>query len=274
MKRAPVPGASTENDPDLLIPAARLAGRPLLLLLDVDGTLAPIAPHPTLAHVPDSTRRLIAALTATPGVTVVLVSGRAAPDAKRLVGVERVWTVGNHGAEIIAPNGDVTVDAEVSRYAESMTQTAQTLEPLLARIPGVIVENKTWTLSVHYRAADERVVPRLRDMVNGVAAQHGLKVTEGKMVLEIRPPVRVDKGTAVERIARDLGAFSSDASVLFAGDDITDEDAFRFLRQNHPRAVTIHIGESVDTAAEFTLPATEQLRALLERLARTAGVSQ
>ena len=105
MKRAPVTGASTENDPDLLIPAARLAGRPLLLLLDVDGTLAPIAPHPTLAHVPDNTRRLIAALAATPGVTVVLVSGRAAPDAKRLVGVERVWTVGNHGAEIIAPNG-------------------------------------------------------------------------------------------------------------------------------------------------------------------------
>ena len=274
MKRAPVTGASTENDPDLLIPAARLAGRPLLLLLDVDGTLAPIAPHPTLAHVPDNTRRLIAALAATPGVTVVLVSGRAAPDAKRLVGVERVWTVGNHGAEIIAPNGDVTVDAEVSRYAESMAQTARTLAPLLSRIPGVIVENKTWTLSVHYRAADERGVPRLRDLVTGVAAQHGLEVTEGKKVLEIRPPVRVDKGTAIERLAQDLGMFSGDASVLFAGDDITDEDAFRFLRQNHPRAVTIHIGESVDTAAEFTFTAPEQLRALLERLARTAGVSQ
>jgi len=274
MKRAPVTGASTENDPDLLIPAARLAGRPLLLLLDIDGTLAPIASHPTLAHVPDNTRRLIAALAATPRVTVVLVSGRAASDAKRLVGVERVWTVGNHGAEIIAPNGDVTVNPEVSRYAESMARTAQTLEPLLSPIPGVIVENKTWTLSVHYRAADERVVPRLRDVVEGVAAQYGLRVAEGKKVLEIRPPVRVDKGTAIERLAQDFDAFSSDASVLFAGDDITDEDAFRFLRQNHPRAVTIHIGESADTAAEFTFPATEQLRALLERLARTAGVSQ
>ena len=274
MKRAPATGASTNYDPDLLIPAARLAGRPLLLLLDVDGTLAPIAPHPTLAHVPPSTRGLIAALVAMPGVTVVLVSGRAAPAARRLVGVEGVWTVGNHGAEIIAPNGAVTVDPEVSRYAESMARTAQTLEPLLSPMAGVILENKTWTLSVHYRAANERVVPRLRGVVEGVATEHGLRVTEGKKVLEIRPPIRVDKGTAVERLAQDLGAFSGDASVLFAGDDVTDEDAFRFLRQNHPGAVTIHIGEGVDTAAEFTFPTTEQFQALLERVARTAGASR
>ena len=274
MKRAPATGASTKNDPDLLIPAARLVGRPLLLLLDVDGTLAPIAPLPTLAQVPASTRRLIAALAATPGVIVVLVSGRAAHDARRLVGVEGVWTVGNHGAEIIAPNGAVTVDSEVSRYAESMARTAQTLEPLLSPMAGVILENKTWTLSVHYRAADERVMPRLRGVVEGVAAEHGLKVTEGKKVLEIRPPIRVDKGTAIERLAQDLVALSGDASVLFAGDDVTDEDAFRFLRQNHPRAVTIHIGDGVDTAAEFTFPTTEQLRALLERVARIAGASQ
>ena len=274
MKRAPATGAPTENDPDLLVPAARLAGRPLLLLLDVDGTLAPIAPLPTLAHVPPGTRSLIAALAATPGVTVGLVSGRAAQDARRLVGVAGVWTVGNHGAEIIAPNGAVTVDTEVSRYAESMARTAQTLEPLLSPMAGVILENKTWTLSVHYRAADERVVPRLRSVVERVATEHGLRVTEGKKVLEIRPPIRVDKGTAIERLVQDLGALSGDASVLFAGDDVTDEDAFRFLRQNHPRAVTIHIGEGIDTAAEFTFPTTEQLRALLERVARTAGASQ
>ena len=274
MKRAPAPGASTENDPDLLIPDARLAGRPLLLFFDVDGTLAPIAPQPTLARVPDSTRRTLAALVAMPAVIVGLVSGRAARDAKRLVGVEGVWTVGNHGAELIAPNGDVTVDPDVSRYAESMARTAQSLEPLLSPIAGVVLENKTWTLSVHYRAADERVLPGLREIVEDVAEKHGLRVTDGKKVIEIRPPIRIDKGTAIEQLTQNLGGLASDASVLFAGDDVTDEDAFRFLREHHPHAVTICIGHGADTAAEFTLRNTEQLRALLERIVRAGGRGQ
>jgi len=271
MTGVPAAGGSPESDVERLLAAGRLAGRPLVLLLDVDGTLAPIVAQPMLARVPDATRRVIASLVTRPGVIVILVSGRAAHDARRVVGVERVWTVGNHGAEVIDPNGDTAVDPEVSRYAEAMARTAQTLEPLVAAITGVILENKTWTLSVHYRAADDRVVPRLRGVVDGVAAQHGLLVTEGKKVLEIRPPVAVDKGTAISRLVRDLGGFSNNASVLFAGDDVTDEDAFRFLREKHPLAVTVHIGDGVDTAAEFTFQDTDRLRALLERLAREAG---
>ena len=269
MTRAPVTDGSFESKLDGLI-AARLTGRPLVLSFDVDGTLAPIAAHPALAQVPEATRRIIATLVTRPGVIVLLVSGRAAGDAKRVVDVERVWTVGNHGAEVIDPNGDISVDPAVSRYAEAMARTAQTLEPLIGAIRGVLLENKTWTLSVHYRAADERVVPRLREIVEGVAAQHGLIVTKGKMVFEIRPPVGVNKGTAISRLVGDLGGFGHGASVLFAGDDITDEDAFRSLREHHPAAVTICIGDRPDTAAEFTFGDTDQLRALLERVARAA----
>ena len=173
-----------------MIPAARLAGRPLLLLFDVDGTLAPIVAHPTLAHVPDAR---VASLQ-----SLVDEAGRNGRSRLRTSGTRRAsdWSAssasgpsGNHGAEIIDPNGDITVDPEVSRYAESMARTAQTLEPLLSPIRGVMLENKTWTLSVHYRAANERVVPRLRGVVEGVATEHGLSVTEGKKVLEIRPPL-------------------------------------------------------------------------------------
>ena len=271
MTRVPAVGGSRESDLDQLLAARRLAGRPLMLLLDVDGTLAPIVVHPALAQVPDATRRIIASLVTRPGVIVILVSGRAAHDAKRMVGVERVWAVGNHGAEVIDPGGNTTVDSEVARYAEPMARTALTLEPLVAAITGVILENKTWTLSVHYRAADERVVPRLRDIVEGVATRNGLVVTEGKKVLEIRPPVAVDKGSAISRLLHDLGGLGTDGSVLFAGDDITDEDAFRFLREHHPAAVTIHVGDRADTAAEFTFPDLDQLRELLEHLAGEAS---
>jgi trehalose-6-phosphatase len=251
MTRVPAAGGSRESDVHQLLTAGRLARRPLVLLLDVDGTLAPIVVHPALAQVPDATRRVIASLVTRPRVTVILVSGRAAHDAKRMVGVERVWAVGNHGAEVINPSGDTTVDPEVSRYAEPMARTAQTLEPLLAAITGV--------------------VPRLRGIVEGVAERNGLLVTEGKKVLEIRPPVAVDKGLAISRLLRDLAGFGADGSILFAGDDATDEDAFRFLREHYPAAVTIHIGDRSDTAAEFTFPDLDQLRVLLERLAGEAS---
>lgn len=254
-----------------MIPMQRLAGRPLLVMLDVDGTLAPIAPHPALAVVPADTRRVIASLVARPGVSVALVSGRAAHDARRMVGVERVWTIGNHGAELMHPSGELTIDPEVVPFARSMARAAQALESLLAPLEGVVVENKRVTLSVHYRTAHEGIVPRLRAAVEAVAAEHGLRVTEGKKVLEVRPPVRVDKGTAILHLARDLGALDAGASLLFAGDDTTDEDAFRLLRTRVPNAVTVHVGSGGETAAEFTLATPDDVRALLERVAdRTA----
>lgn len=264
------PPAATGGAPDphtAVIPDTRLAGRPLLLMFDVDGTLAAIAEHPSLARVPDDTRRLVASIVTKPNVIVALVSGRAAHDARRLVGVEHVWTVGNHGAEVMTPDGEITVDPDVARFGESMATAARTLAPLLAPLRGVVLENKGWTLSVHYRTANEAVLPRLRAAVDGVVLRTGLRVTEGKKVLEIRPPVSVDKGTAVYRLARDLGALEPGASVLFVGDDVTDEDAFRRLRAQHPDAVTAHVGSHADTAAEFVLPDPDAVHELLQHLA-------
>src|SRR3982751_4733068 len=113
-------GGPAEVEPERAIPAERLAGRPLLLLFDVDGTLAPIAPRPSLARVPEETRDLLTVLARRPRVSVVLVSGRAGHDARRMVAVENLWTIGNHGAETIDPSGVVTVDPAVARYAEPM----------------------------------------------------------------------------------------------------------------------------------------------------------
>src|SRR5688572_15353527 len=208
------------------IPDERLVGRPTVVMLAVDGTLAPIAPHPSLAVVPPETRGVIARLASREWLVVALVSGRAAHDARRLVGVENVWTIGNHGAEVMDPNGDVVVDPEIVLYGPQVARVAQTLDPLLSPLKGVHLENKGWSLSVHYRAADEGIVPRLTAVVEGEAARNGLRITLGKKVLEVRPPVLVDKGTAVYHLARNLGALGDDAAVVFAGDDVTDEDAF------------------------------------------------
>jgi trehalose 6-phosphate phosphatase len=262
--------------------ARRLAGTPLVVLLDVDGTLAPIAPRPEDAAVPAETRRVVAALAAREEIHVGLVSGRAAADARRLVAVDNVHAIGNHGCEVVSPEGAMTIDPAVAPWRDALAGAAQALAPRLAEVEGVFLEDKTWTLSIHYRLADPDILPRLRGVVTDVAARYGLPVTEGKKVLEVRPPVSVDKGTAVLALAERLGATGDDASLLYAGDDRTDEDAFRRLRERLPRAVTVRVagrgggerGEKdraddarPDTHAEFVVRDPAEMRELLEWLA-------
>lgn len=251
----------------------RLAGRPLVVMLDVDGTLAPIVSRPEEAAVPPETRAAVAVLATRPHTTIALVSGRAAGDARRMVAVSNVWVIGNHGAEIVDPDGEEAVDPQVAPYEQAMAQARETLRGLLAPVQGALVEDKRWTLSVHYRLVDPKVVGRVQSTVSGVARDLGLRVHEGKMVHEVRPPVRVDKGTAVFALAGRLGGLADGASLLFAGDDRTDEDAFRVLRHRAPRAVTVRVAEdgAADTVAEFTVADPPAILRLLEELGRPAA---
>lgn len=255
-------------------------------MLDVDGTLAPIAPRPEEAAVPVDTRRVVAALAALPDVRVVLVSGRAAADARRMVGVANVWVIGNHGFEAVSPDGGEMEQPELEPWRSAIARAARRIAPLVAPVPGVLLEDKGWTLSVHYRLADPKVVPRLIESVERAAEPLGLRVSRGKMVVEVRPDVRVDKGTAVLRLAAELGALpgkengaveeddgdvsatGSGGSTLFVGDDRTDEDAFRALRSRSSRVVTVRVthGEHIATAAEFSVEDPAAVRKLLEWL--------
>lgn len=241
----------------------RLAGAPLVLLLDVDGTLAPIAAHPDAAAVPVETRAVIERLAARPDVRVALVSGRSAADARRLVGVPAVWAAGNHGFEITAPDGSNAPHPAALAYQAALAAAATELTEALAPIDGAFVEDKGLTLSVHYRLAAPHDAPRVHALATAAGVRHGLRTSEGKMVVEVRPPVPIDKGTAVIALTELLGASTGRAAILFAGDDATDEDGFRSLRAAYPTAVTIHVGPRVDSTAEFTVTGPEALRSLL-----------
>ncbi|HEX4683973.1 MAG TPA: trehalose-phosphatase [Gemmatimonadaceae bacterium] len=246
--------------------SVRLEGRPLLLLLDVDGTLSPIAPRPEYAVVPPETQRLVERLAATPNLHVAVVSGRAADDARRIVGVSGVWVIGNHGIETAAPNEAPKARDDVVAFADRIALAADRASAISESIQGIIVENKRWSLSVHYRLAHPRIVPDLTSQVEIIAADLGLRVTRGKEVLEIRPPVEVDKGTAAVALADRLGALHDEASIFAAGDDRTDEDMFRSLRGRKPRAVTVHVGvdpNARETVAEFSVADTDAMRELL-----------
>lgn len=245
-----------------------LARAPLLLFLDVDGTLAPIASRPEEAVVPAETKRAVTAVAALDDTRVALVSGRSASDARRMVAATHVWAVGNHGSEAVGPDGEEIVDDRVAPYEAVLAQAARRLEALLRPVPGVIVEDKRWSLSVHYRLADPAIVPGVQATVTRVAVELGLTVHEGKKVFEVRAPVSVDKGTAIISLVERLG--DDGATIAFVGDDRTDEDAFRAMRERYPDGVTVRVvhGQDVPTLARYTLEDTNEVRAFLEELVR------
>jgi trehalose 6-phosphate phosphatase len=240
-------------------------------MLDIDGTLAPLQPRPEDAFVPEATRQAVVALAGSPDVHVALVTGRAAADGRRLAGIDGVWVIGNHGIEAISPTGEVVVDASAAPYRDYIAAAVEELAMLVGSIPGVRVEDKVWTLSVHHRLADPAVEPQVRQTMDEVAHKHGLRLIRGKKIFELRPPIHVHKGTAVVELSRLLAGQGLAASLFYAGDDRTDEDAFRALRSTAPHAVTVRVGGSMDdqtaaTAAEFTVPDEAALREILEWL--------
>lgn len=250
----------------------RLDGSPLAVLLDVDGTLAPIAPRPADAHVPAAMREALRRVIDLPGVALALVSGRSVEDAWRVAGIAGAWVIGNHGFELRTPDGQASALADVRPYESAVAEAARLLTSGPA-VPGALLENKRWTLSLHYRLVDPQQAPALIAHARGVAADLGLRVTEGKKVVELRPPLDVNKGTASVALAQQLGALAHNASAVYAGDDRTDEDAFRALRSHGPRPVTARVmagGEDrahEPTDAEFSLASPDELRLLLEWLA-------
>ena len=241
-------------------------------MLDVDGTVAPIAPTPAGAVVPETTRDTLRRLVALPGVAVALVSGRSATDAWALAGVPGAWVIGNHGFELRNPDGRMDDAGPAAPYRDAIKTAAERLRECESRIHGALVEYKGWTISFHYRLVAPEQVDRVIDCAHEVAHSLGLRITEGKKIAELRPPLDINKGTATVELAGRFGALNRDGSVLYAGDDRTDEDAFRELRARSPRAVTVHVASSDEqlnppTQAEITLPSTAELREALDWIA-------
>jgi trehalose 6-phosphate phosphatase len=197
------------------------------LLFDVDGTLAPIVPDPDQAVVPQHTRSLLARLQSRYRL-VACVSGRRALDARRMVGLDSILYVGNHGLERLDPGASEAVtDPALAPLAAAVRAFAESAyEPSLEAL-GLRLEDKDAIWSFHWRGApDEDAARAALSAVAADAEREGLVPHWGRKVLEIRPAVAADKGTAVEaaldgrRLAR----------ALYAGDDTTDLEAFRKLR--------------------------------------------
>jgi trehalose 6-phosphate phosphatase len=259
-----------------LVAAARavLDEGPAGLLCDVDGTLSPIAPRPEMAVVRPRTRRALRTL-ARRLALLAAVSGRSADDARRLVRVPGIVYVGNHGMEAVMGRRRWT-HPQAGRFRQVL---AGVLRDLRIRLAGeeLLYEPKGLGASIHYReAADpERTRAAILTTLGALPQATALRVTEGRLVVELRPPVAASKGTAVTCLLRRHGL----RAALFLGDDRTDLDAMRALRaaraenELHTLAVAVASAEmpaELLTEADGVAEGVDAVEALLAALAASA----
>jgi len=231
---------------------ARLAEAPerAALLLDVDGVLAPIVDVPHEAAVPEETKAELRRLHARYAL-VACISGRAGTDARRVVGLDELVYVGEHGLELVP---------EAAAWSERLLG-------LTATVDWDDVERKPLTVTFHYRRADDEAEAiRLLEAVATRARAEGFVTRFGRKVLELRPPIGAHKGTAVAHLLgeRNLGR------ALYAGDDTTDLDAFQALA-GLELGVRVAVASAegpaeLREAADIVVGSPAEFRELLKRL--------
>jgi trehalose 6-phosphate phosphatase len=196
------------------------------VLLDVDGTLAPIVRHADDATVPEAVRGVLIQVAKRYGL-VACVSGRRAADARRIVSIGSIAYVGAHGGELLRPGN---VRPEVDRALEDWTRRVQEFARDADNAPlsrlRVRMEDKESIVAFHWRGTPDEDAARaaVGEIANRAEAV-GLSTHWGRKVLEVRPPVRMDKGIGVRRLLRE----SDVRTALYVGDDATDLDAFDAL---------------------------------------------
>ncbi len=197
------------------------------VLLDVDGTLAPIVRHAADAHVPEATRALLIEIGRRYRV-VGCVSGRRAAIARQIVAIGTIAYVGNHGAELLRPRAtSPEVDPELAAWSARVREFAAHVDTAELQRIRVRHEDKDVIAAFHWRGApDDRAAEAAVQKIAGLAERDGFVVHWGRKVLEVRPPLPLDKGLGIATLLRSAPV----AAALYAGDDTTDLDAFRGLR--------------------------------------------
>ena len=193
---------------------------------DFDGTLAPIVARPEDARLLDGARESVEALVEVARL-VAFVSGRGLADLERRVAIAGVAYAGNHGMELHRVGHQPELAAGVAEHVPAIAAFVEQWPDTRLAIGDLRMEAKGATLSVHARGArDPEAARLLLAQIASEALDRGLVPTAGREVLEIRPPVAVDKGTAVRALLADSGA----TAAIYIGDDRTDADAWNAMR--------------------------------------------
>ena len=211
----------------------------VLLVSDFDGTLAPIVDRPDQAALPAETKETLIKLVCRDKYVLGIVSGRSLDDVSSRIGIPGLFYAGNHGLEIKGP-GMSFVHPEAGAFRQILQEAYLRLRQELGEIPGVIVEQKGLTLSVHHRLTPDGLVgevqTRFAEAMAPFLEPGKLKITRGKKVLEVRPHLDWDKGKAIIKLRE---AYPETSLTVFFGDDLTDEDGFSVVQDSGGLAVFV-----------------------------------
>jgi trehalose 6-phosphate phosphatase len=253
----------------------RLSGKQPAVFLDYDGTLTPIVDRPEDAVISDSMREAVRGLAER--CVVCVVSGRDRQVVQELMGLDNLTVAGSHGFDIWTPDeGTIEHDAG-SGFEELIQEVKARLEEETKDIEGASVEPKKASVAVHYRLVSEEERQEIKATVDDLLAGRPdeLKMTPGKMVYEVQPKIDWDKGKAVLYLLETLELDRGDVVPLYAGDDVTDEDAFEALAGTSPKGIGIFVGHADDpevagrtTAADYVLHTMQEVEQFLDTLAR------
>jgi trehalose 6-phosphate phosphatase len=245
---------------------ADLAETQVAVFLDYDGTLTPIVEHPDMASLAPETRTVLANLAeVTP---VAIISGRDVVDVMEKVGVSGLYYAGSHGFDIRTPSGEPVGDKDMAQFdtfLPTLDDVEAELRSELGDVPGSNVERKRFAIAVHYRQVPEQYHATVADAVDRIAPGYPtLRVASGKMIFEFRPNIEWDKGKAVDWLLTEMDLDHPGVIPLYIGDDVTDEHAYRALR-NRGVSIVVRMEERT-SAADYALDDTDEVRIFLDRL--------
>ena len=238
--------------------------RHLLLLFDFDGTLCPFSPDPDAVHLTPAVSGLLGSLACKPASTVGIISGRRLPDLHRRARVAKeIYLAGFHGLEIEAP-GEAFMHPDAAEATPLMRGIADQMQPCLQHLPGVFIEDKVFSIALHYREADDEVRVTAQDQFMSIARRHldtgRLRALPGACVIELLPGIAWNKGHALEWIRERVEKLHGPTFSVYIGDDVTDEDAFRAVG---PNGMTIAASDRA-SGAQFLVDGPDSVRRLMQ----------
>ncbi|KAF8032848.1 hypothetical protein BT93_D1665 [Corymbia citriodora subsp. variegata] len=257
----------------------------IAMFLDYDGVLSPIVDDPDCALMSDDMR--VAVKNVADHFPTAIISGRSRDKVYDLVGLTELYYAGSHGMDIMGPvNNSVSNDhpscvkstdqqgKEVNLFQPAreflpvIDEVFRTLVENTKGIKGAKVENHKFCASVHYRNVDEKNWPVIAQCVHDILKEYPrLRLTHGRKVLEVRPVIDWNKGKAVEFLLDSLGlSDSEDVLPIYIGDDKTDEDAFKVLREGNFGFGILVSSTPKETSAVYSLKDPSEVMEFLKSL--------
>ncbi|KAK9904432.1 hypothetical protein M0R45_000730 [Rubus argutus] len=225
-------------------------GKQIVMFLDYDGTLSPIVEDPDRAFMSDSMRNTVKKLAGC--FPTAIVSGRCRDKVYKFVRLAELYYAGSHGMDIKGP-------AKGSKYKKGSQDQINSRSKS---------GEQQFCLSVHFRCVDEKKWSELALQVKSVLKEYPkLRLSQGRKVLEIRPTIKWDKGKALEFLLESLGyANCNDVFPVYIGDDRTDEDAFKVLRERGQGFGILVSKTPKETSATYSLQEPAEVMDFLQRL--------